>query len=180
MLVSGPQNGHIRNHARRLLIDAVKALSEDSAEHGVTLALQPTGSPETRDESFLRSLDETLEVIERSGRNARIAFDVYHLWREPRLVDRIPEIVPHVALVQLSDRRPAADAESDRRLPGDGQIPLTALVYAFDEAGYGGYYELAVWSEEIWDSDYPQLLRECRSRFDVLCRRSVSLQAVRR
>ena len=41
VLVSGPRRGHIHSHARRLLVDAVKALAEDAAEQGVALALLP-------------------------------------------------------------------------------------------------------------------------------------------
>jgi sugar phosphate isomerase/epimerase len=178
VLVSGPQAGHIQSHARRLLVDAVKALTEDAADRGVTLALQPMCSV-FRDWSFLQSLDDTLEVIERSGRRARIAFDVYQLWREPRLLERLPELAPYVAVVQLSDCNRPPRSERDRCLPGDGLIPLTAIVRAFDEAGYSGYYELAVWSEELWQSDCRALLRECRSRFDVLCRRPVLLRSAR-
>lgn len=184
VLVSGPRRGHIRTHARRLLVDAVKALADDAAEQGVALALLPMSpvvSPVVSSAwSFLNSLDQTLEVIDRSGRGARIAFDVYHLWQEPRLVDRIPELAPYVAVVQLSDWRGAPRSEYDRCRPGDGRIPLTAIVHAFDEAGYGGHYELAIWSDELWKSDYTELLRECRARFDILCRRQVPLQTARR
>ena len=129
--------------------------------------------------SFLSTLDETLEVIDRSGRAAKIAFDTYHLWREPRLLERIPELAAYVAVVQLSDWQAPARSEYDRCRPGDGRIPLTAIVHAFDEAGYDGYYELAIWSEELWKSNYTELLRECRARFDILCRRHVPLTTAR-
>ena len=132
----------------------MKALADDAAEQGVALALLPMSPVVSSGWSFLSSLDETLDVIDRSGRGARIAFDVYHLWQEPRLVDRIPELAPYVAVVQLSDWRGIPRSEYDRCRPGDGRIPLTAIVHAFDEAGYGGYYELAIWSEELWKSDY--------------------------
>jgi sugar phosphate isomerase/epimerase len=178
VLVSGPQAGHIQSHARRLLTEAVKALSDDAADRGVTLALQPMCSL-FKEWSFLQSLDDTLAVIDKSGGRVRIAFDVYQLWHEPRLLERLPELAPLTAVVQLSDCNGAPRSEQDRCLPGDGLIPLTAIVRAFDEAGYGGYYELAVWSDELWQSDYRTLLRECRSRFDVLCRRPVTLQTTR-
>lgn len=179
-LVSGPRRGHIRSHARRLLIDAVKALADDAAEHDVKLALLPTSPAVSAGWSFLNSIDDTLDVIDSSGRSARIAFDVYHLWQEPRLVERIPELAPYVAVVQLSDWRDTPRSMYERCRPGDGRIPLTAIVHAFDEAGYSGYYELAIWSEELWKSDYTELLAECRARFDILCRRHVSLQTARR
>jgi sugar phosphate isomerase/epimerase len=180
VLVSGPQRGHIQSHARRLLVDAVKALAEDAAELGVALALLPMSPAVGTDCSFLSSLDETLDVIDRSGRGARIAFDVYHLWQEPRLLERIPEVAPHVAVVQISDSQGTPRSQYDRCRPGDGRIPLTSIVHAFDEAGYGGYYELTIWSRDLWKADYADMLSECRARFDILCRRQVPLQSVRR
>ncbi len=170
ILVSGPQGHHIASHARRLVIEALKALSADSARTGVALALQPQCDPFCRNESFLKTLDQTIDVIQRSEGRGRIAFDVYQLWREPRLLQRIAEFAPFVAVVQLSDAVRNPRCQYDRRLPGDGQLPLTEIVSAFDEAGYGGYYELAVWSEELWRADYRALLRDCRNRFDVHCR----------
>ena len=66
------------------------------------------------------------------------------------------------------DLRPFAEP-----LAGPTTRALAAIVQAFDEAGYAGYYELAAWSRLLWRRDYLELLRECRARFDTLCRRPV-------
>jgi sugar phosphate isomerase/epimerase len=168
-VVSGPRNGHIDTHARRLITEAVNILAPEAAEAGVTLALQPMRCDFSRSWTFLHALDESLEVIQNAGPNAKIAFDVYHLWNESGLLSRIPELAPRVALVQLCDSR--IEGRAERRLMlGDGEIPLSAIVQAFDEAGYAGYYELAAWSRPLWRTDYCELLRECRARFHMLCR----------
>jgi sugar phosphate isomerase/epimerase len=168
-VVSGPRNGHIDTHARRLITDAVNILAPEAAEAGVTLALQPMRCDFSPSWTFLHTLDESLEVIQNAGPNARLAFDVYHLWDEPDLLSRIPELVSRLALVQLCDSR--SEGRAERRLMlGDGELPLSAIVQAFDEAGYAGYYELAAWSRPLWRTDYCELLRECRARFHTLCR----------
>jgi sugar phosphate isomerase/epimerase len=168
-VVSGPRNGHIDTHARRLITDAVNILAPEAAEAGVTLALQPMRCDFSPSWTFLHTLDESLEVVQNAGPNARIAFDVYHLWDEPDLLSRIPELVSRLALVQLCDSR--SEGRAERRLMlGDGELPLSAIVQAFDEAGYAGYYELAAWSRPLWRTDYCELLRECRARFHTLCR----------
>ena len=171
-LVSGPRDGHIDTHARRLITQAVTILAPEAAEAGVTLALQPMRPEFSRSWTFLHALDDTLSVIENAGPQVKVAFDVYHMWNEPGLLSRIPELVPNIAIVQLCDA--SAGGCDDRRLMlGDGEIPLSAIVQAFDEAGYAGYYELAAWSRPLWRTDYCELLRECRARFDMLCRRPV-------
>jgi sugar phosphate isomerase/epimerase len=170
-IVSGPRAGHIDSHARRLVTDALKVLAPEAIELGVTLALQPMRSKFSRMWTFLHAIDETLEVIGNAHPAVKIAFDVYHLWNERRLIARIPEIAPHVAVVQLSDSPSAARGE--RRILGDGELPITEVVRAFDESGYAGYYELAAWSRSLWRREYCELLRECRTRFDSLCLRPV-------
>jgi sugar phosphate isomerase/epimerase len=171
-VVSGPRGGHIASHARRLVNLALKELAPEAADAGVTLALQPMRSEFSRKWTFLSTIDETLEIVAPFGDAVKIAFDVHHLSGEPQLLTRIPGLARHVALVQLSDA--GSRPTGNRRLPGDGEVPLAAIVRAFDEAGYTGYYELATWSGQLWQRDCGELLRESRARLDSLCRRPVS------
>ena len=169
VVVSGARNSHTANHARRLLIDALKRLAPFAADCGVVLALQPVHPMFAPEWSFLTTVEETLSVLD-GCRDHRIqmAFDVGHLWPEPRLLERIPQFAERVALVQLSDSRHPPRCRHDRCLPGDGEIPLREIVHAFDESGYSGYYELEIWSEELWNSDYRSLLWQCRQRYASL------------
>ncbi|HXY33145.1 MAG TPA: sugar phosphate isomerase/epimerase family protein [Planctomycetaceae bacterium] len=168
-VVSGPQNGHIDSHARRLITHALRDLEPEATEAGVTLALQPMREEFSSGWTFLHELDEALAIIADSSQRVKLAFDVYHLWNQRRLIARIPEFAAQVALVQLCDSR--TGARGDRRMLGEGEVPISEIVQAFDEAGYAGYYELAAWSRPLWRRDLCELLRECRARFDSLCRR---------
>ena len=171
VLVSGSRAGHTARHARRLLAQAIRALADDAAEQNVFLAVQPMSPDAARQWSFLSTIDETLDVLRECNEpRARLAFDAYHLWREPNLLERIPEIAPLTASVQLNDVRDPPRSEIDRCLPGDGQIPLSEIARAFLDADYTGHFEISAWSEEIWNSDYAEVLRDCRRRFDALCR----------
>ncbi len=163
VIVTGTRAGHTRNHARRLLIEALKSLADEAAEQNLTLAIQPMHEMFAHEWTFLTSIDATLDVLDGCGHDAvRLAFDVYHLWQEPRLLERIPEIAPLVAAVQLNDWRHPPRSETDRYLPGDGEIPLADIVAALVQAEYQGYFEIAVWSEELWQSDYNELLIDCQ------------------
>jgi len=169
VIVTGARAGHTRNHARRLLVEALKSLADDAAEQQLALALQPMHEMFAHEWTFLTGIDETLEVIEQCDHDAvQMAFDVYHLWQEPRLLERIPAIAPLIATVQLNDWRHPPRSETDRYLPGDGEIPLADIVSALIRANYDGFFEIAVWSEELWQSDYELLLGECRRRFETL------------
>lgn len=169
VVVSGARAGHTLNHARRLLLDALKRLGDAAGERGVRLGLQPLHASFFSHCTFLCALDPTLDVLAACDHpHVGMTFDVYHLWQEPRLLERIPHIVPLVHTVKLSDWREPPRSENDRCLPGDGVIPLPEIARAFVQAGYEGHFEIDIWSEELWSSDYDALLRACRARFDAL------------
>ncbi|MEX2285447.1 MAG: sugar phosphate isomerase/epimerase family protein [Planctomycetaceae bacterium] len=175
-VISGPRAGHTRNHAKRLLVDALKELSDDASDAGVYLAVQPMQARFSQDWTFLDSLDEALEVLDLCNHPAvRLAFDTYHLWWEANLFERIREVAKRTAIVQLNDWNGPPRCACDRLLPGDGAIPLAEIMQAFTESGYSGYFEIGVWSEELWKTDYDMLLAGCISRYCSLCRQAAPL-----
>lgn len=173
MLASGSRSGHTVNHARRLVVDALKELGEFAGEYGVTLAVQPMQKMFARDWTFLNTLDQTLDILDAIGlQNVKLGFDVYHLWQEPNIERRIAECAESIASVQLSDWRVPTRSEQDRCLPGDGIIPLEPIVQSLLENGYQGSFDMLIWSEELWKSDHVQLIRDCQSRFHSMFARS--------
>ena len=62
--------------------------------------------------TFLHSLDDTLDLLESvGGAPVKMVLDTYHLGQDGGLLDRIAEMAPRSALVQLGDarRRPTAN-----------------------------------------------------------------------
>lgn len=170
VIVSGSRAGHTVRHARRLLVEALDELSDLAECHDVLLAVQPIHRLFAREWSFLTTIDDALEAIDGCGSDrVRMAFNAYHLWQEPRLLERIPGFARMVGLVQLSDWRDPPRSEHDRCLPGEGRIPLAEIVAALSACGYNGFYELDIWSETLWNSDYHEILGVCLSRFQSLC-----------
>lgn len=177
VVVSGARGGHTGNHARRLLIEGLNRLLDHAADLGVPLALEPMHRLFADEWTFLNTLDATLDVLDRIDHPyLRLAFNAYHLWQEPRLFERIADIAPRTAAVRLSDWRDSPRSENDRCLPGDGVAPLSQIVAAFAEHGYGGYFEIEIWSEELWKTAYLPLLAECRTRFNALCPSGMSVR----
>lgn len=169
VMLSGAQSGHILNHARRLFISALNELGDLAGEVGVKLAIQPMRREFAHDWTFVTSIDETLDVIDACDHDmVGMAFDVYHLWQEPSLLQRIAEIAHLVSTVQLNDYHRPPRSEYDRGLIGDGVIPLAAITRKFLDNGYRGAFEIAIWSEELWKANYDHLLQDCRARFERL------------
>ena len=97
-----------------------------------------------------------------------VLFDVWHLWQEPELERRIAEAGDRIFAVHLSDWREPTRGHNDRLVMGDGVIPLDRIVAALDAAGYDGYYDVEIFSDDLWASDYSALLARCRGWFQGL------------
>ncbi len=165
IVIPGAQCTHIRSHAMRLTMQAVSELCGAAADSHVRIALQPMHSLFGRNWSFLNRLEEALEVLDRvKCSTAQLCFGTYHLWKEPRLLDLLPQIVDRIALVQLSDWRDPPRSENDRLLPGDGTIPLREIVSALEASGYSGMYEVEVWSRDLWKMEHYDLVQACLQR----------------
>lgn len=169
VVVGGGRGGHTVRHSQRLVVKALQELGDFAGERGVRLALQPMlPCPHFRRWTYLNTIDSTLDLLAACRHRAvRLAFDVYQLWHEPNLIERIPAIADYVAHVQLSDCPRVPAAEYEGCLPGDGIIPVGGVVQAFLDGGYEGWFDIQVWSEQVWASDYTRALESCRDYFHV-------------
>jgi sugar phosphate isomerase/epimerase len=165
IVIPGVQFTHIRSHAQRLAMQAVRELCEAAADSEVRIALQPMDSLFGKNWSFLNRLEETLEILDRvKCPSAQFCFGTYHLWKEPRLLELLPQIVDRIAVVQLSDWREPPRSENDRLLPGEGVIPLRDIITTLEQANYRGMYEVEVWSRDLWKLEHHALVRACVSQ----------------
>jgi sugar phosphate isomerase/epimerase len=111
-------------------------------------------------------MDETLDLLAAVGKpEVKMVLDTYHLGHDPALIERIDEILPHVALVQLGDGRQPPQGEQCRCRLGDGVVPVREIVAALCQAGYVGYYDVELLGEEFDASDYHGLLRHALDAF---------------
>lgn len=176
IVVSGARNHHTIRHSRRLVVDALRELSEFAMLRGVRLSLLPMHSFFAPTWTYLHTLDETLELLNHVNHpSVGLAFDTYHLWREPRLIERIPELVPFTGVVQVSDSRRAPQTDSDRCFPGEGRVPLVEIVRTFQQAGYNGYFDIQVWSDEGWSKTTEEVTELCQDALFQFARPDVSL-----
>lgn len=160
-IVSGGRAGHIHSHVRRLLMNGLAETVDIAAEHGLTLALQPMATEYADEWTFLNSLAESLEIVREFDHPfLGLAVGSYHVWEEPRVLQLLEEAAPFTATVQLSDAR-SPRHDCDRLAPGDGEIPLAAMVAALQRGGYRGDFEIDVWSNDIWKQPPQDWLVSC-------------------
>ena len=150
-VLAGPQNSHIRPHAKRLVVEGLKALSDVAADFGVKLALQPMHPVLSRERSFVGTLDEALTILDKVRHpSVGLAFNTFHLATEVNLLTQIRELTPRIVNVVLSDAAAQPTSDEDQQLPGQGVLPLSAIVKELTASGYRGWYEVEVWSRQLW------------------------------
>jgi len=169
IVYSGARAGHTYNHARQLLLDALKKLSPQAADLGVFLAIEAMHPGCAADWTFLNSIDDVMLVIQAvDSPQIKIILDTYHLGLNPGLVGRIAEFVPYIALVQLGDARRPPSGEQNRCRLGEGVVPLREIVDELKTAGYDGFYDVELLGEELENTDYPSLIDHAKKAFAEL------------
>jgi len=159
IVYSGARGGHTHNHARRLLLSALKELAPPAEELGVRLALEPMHPGCGGDWTFVHTFEDSLAVIEQVGSPALgLVIDVYHLGFDGRFLDVLSANSHAVALLQIGDAQDEPKDEQDRRPLGDGRLPLADALRRMNEAGYDGWVEIELIGPGIEDQDYEQLL----------------------
>jgi sugar phosphate isomerase/epimerase len=151
--------------ARQLVIEALKEAAPAAEAAGIRLALEPI-SARYPGYSFLHSIPDALEIIDAVGSpNVGMCFDTDHLYETPNLLADIQRAGDRIFSVQINDM-PAEPGPGLARMPlGRGVIPLKEILHAIDGAGYDGFYDIELFSPEVWEMDYGQLLEECKTGF---------------
>lgn len=119
-------------------VNAVGDLVSYAAGRGVTLAIEPANWLYA-DLTFIHTFHDALLVAPRAGLG--ICLDAFHVWTEAGLRAQIGEHAALIAHVQLSDMTRGARALPCRTVPGDGDVPLAAIVGWLLAAGYPGVFD---------------------------------------
>jgi sugar phosphate isomerase/epimerase len=120
-------------------VNAAGELAGYAADRGVRLAIEPT-SWLYADLTFIHTFHDALLVAPRAGMG--ICLDAFHVWTEAGLREEIAGHAALIAHVQLSDMTRGARALPCRALPGDGDLPLAAVVQWLLDAGYPGVFDI--------------------------------------
>jgi sugar phosphate isomerase/epimerase len=168
VIYSGARAGHTHNHARRLLITALKELAPLAAEQQVILALEPMHPACACDCTFLTSLVDALAVVDQVGSpQVRLSFDTYLLGSVDGALDQVRQFAGRIAIVHLADGYPP-DEEQHRTPLGRGSVPLKELIGALREGGYNGDFDVELFGDEVLPDDYADLLSESKATFERL------------
>ena len=119
--------------------EAVQPSVHDARQAGVALAIE-NASGLYADIHIAHSLRDTIDLAESAGLG--VCVDLFHCWTEAHLPALLDRALPRTELIQLSDYVLGDRALPARAVPGDGAIPLHALVAQALAGGYSHGFDL--------------------------------------
>jgi sugar phosphate isomerase/epimerase len=159
LIVPGTARELPRSVARELTIECLRAALPTARAEGVRLAIEPL---HPRHSDFINTVGDALELIEEVGDPlCGVFIDTYQVWETPHLLPEIARAGDRIFGVHLADAPARPGSLEDRRIPGDGDLPLQAMVNAIESTGYTGAYAVELMAPALWNSDYGDLLDRC-------------------
>ncbi len=163
VIYTGPWGGHTRTHARRLVENAIEELLPFAEEFAVSLAFEPMHPGCCSEWTFLRSIDEALELIDPfENPFLKLAVDTYHLGIDGHDLKQLAEVAHRVAIVHLGDGQQSPDGEQDRCPLGEGRVQNLEIIECLSKAGYDGYVDVELIGESLEPHDYPTIVKMSR------------------
>lgn len=146
--LTGAQGDYGKNEARGIVVEGLREAAHVASGLGLKLALEPIHPSIAPQFSIITTLQQTIDLIEDVGEvNIGISFDTWHSWDQPDLFAEIERYASHFLIVHIGDWRQPTRSWCDRVMPGDGIANLPAILGALEAAGYDGWYEMEILSD---------------------------------
>jgi sugar phosphate isomerase/epimerase len=162
---------------RDTVVEGLRTIGDEAARAGVRIGLEPINRVGGEDWTSISSLQEAAELLDDADRPALgIQFDSWHVWNTPEVVDEIERHAHRFVGVHIADWRDPTRGWADRVLPGDGVADLPALLGTLERAGWNGFYDLEIfsdngtfgnaWPGSLWDVPEEELARRGKEAFE--------------
>jgi sugar phosphate isomerase/epimerase len=157
VLVVGAVPGLALDEARKQVTDGITAVLDHAKAANVKLAIEPLHPMYAADKSCINRMAQAREVCQALDHPMLgIAVDVYHVWWDPDLQKEIAIAGDQETLFAFHVCDWRVDTRhilTDRGLMGDGCIDLRTIRGWVEEAGFRGYNEVEIFSEQYWAMD---------------------------
>jgi sugar phosphate isomerase/epimerase len=161
---------------REVVVDGLRAIAAEARTLGLTIALEPYSRFEGEQWTIVNTLAEGAELIDEAGvaDSVGLLLDTWHLWDSDLEAD-LEAYAHRIAGVHVCDVRDPTRSFADRLLPGEGVADIPRLLGLVDRAGWHGFYELEIFSDNgafglahpdsLWDVPPDELARRGRDAF---------------
>jgi sugar phosphate isomerase/epimerase len=169
VLVCGADPAQPLDDSRKQIYDGISAVMPEAEAAGVKLAIEPLHPMYADTRSAINTIAQANDMAEKlNSQWVGVAADVYHLWWDPQLEKEIERCGKHNHLLafHICDwKSPTVDMLNDRGLMGEGCIPLRKIRSWVEAAGFNGFIEVEIFSNEYWKQDQSAYLKKIVSAY---------------
>jgi sugar phosphate isomerase/epimerase len=162
VLVCGADPAQPLEESRKQIYDGICAIIPEAEAAGVKLAIEPLHPMYADSRSAINTIGQANDMAEKiSSPWVGVAVDVYHLWWDPQLETEIERCGKNKNLLafHICDwKSPTVDILYDRGLMGEGCIPIRQIRSWVEAAGFNGFIEVEIFSNEYWKQDQSMFL----------------------
>lgn len=155
-----PQNPPTKDEIRVHSIDALRALAAVARGFGVRVGFEFLGF-HTCSVNTLRAARRIIEELD--DPSVGLVVDAFHFYAGGSRLEDLEGLDPSRLFIVHLDDAESGDAldlsDAQRLLPGEGVVPLHALVSALERGGFQGVYSLELFRPEYWTWDPADLAR---------------------
>lgn len=156
--------------ARSEVRDGLADSLEYARQIGLPLAIEPLHPMQAAERACINTMEQALDLCdeldpEKTGALG-VALDVYHVWWDPKLKAQIERAgTERLLAFHVCDwLTPTNDLLNDRGMMGDGVIELKKIRSWVEAAGYDGFSEVEIFSENWWKKPGEEVLDACIER----------------
>ncbi|HAR66217.1 MAG TPA: sugar phosphate isomerase/epimerase [Lentisphaeria bacterium] len=169
VLVVGAVPGIPLADARQQVQDGIAGVLAHAESAHVRLAIEPLHPMYAGDKSCVTTMKQANDICEALQHPLLgVAVDVYHVWWDDQAQAEIARCGANDWLFgfHICDWRiPTRDLLTDRALMGDGCIDIAEIRGWVEAAGFDGYNEVEIFSEEQWASDQVDYLARIKHAY---------------
>ncbi len=153
--------------ARQHILDGIHAVLPHARAANVKLAIEPLHPMYADCRSAVNTLDQANNMVMALNDDyVGIALDVYHCWWDHFLRAEIQRATNTILAFHVCDwRTPTRDLLNDRGMMGEGCINIPEIRGWVEKAGFNGFIEVEIFSDEFWNQDQSRLLWRIKNAY---------------
>ena len=173
VLVCGATEGQTPLTNRNQIRDGIAALTEEAAQEGIALLIEPLHPIYCGNRSAVPTLKVANDLCQEiAAPNLKIALDVYHVWWDHELKSELARCAANnwLAAYHICDfKAEQNDPLLDRGIMGEGCVNLTEIdQWVMKDQQFKGLREVEIFSNHWWSQDQNHFLDQILKSYDSI------------